>query len=183
MSSPLVFCLPSGLFLRFLLQFHLKNFNLLRHFIEQRLLLLLCFFAIDFINLLFDFVKVSLLKSRSSLDLWFYVVSTKLKFLNLLLSLLFLILADSQQVESYLWLSVLLDPCLNLISSFLQPVIGVAFSKRDRTWLKAVKLVKLVFVRNVPNEMENIVVLPLLPWIFFDSEWVLSRKRIVHLSY
>ena len=67
-SSPLVFCLPSGLFLRFLLQFHLKIFNLMRHFIEQRLLLLLCFFAIDFINLLSDFVKVSLLKSRSSID-------------------------------------------------------------------------------------------------------------------
>lgn len=104
---------------------------------------------------------MALFKCGASIDLGFQVISTNFKLLDLLLSLLLLVFADSQKIKSNLRLSVFLDPSLNLVSSLLQPVFLSALAKGNRSGLEAIKFIKLALIRDIPDEVENIIVFPL----------------------
>ena len=105
------------------------------------------------------------------------------KFDLVMLKLFDFISSDCKQVESNFSRSVLLNPHLNLLSCFWEPVFLIAFSKTDWTRLKSIQFVELSFKGHKADEMEDIVIFSGILWfLLFHEERILSSKTVVGYS-
>lgn len=92
------------------------------------------------------------------------------------------VLDDGEQIESNLRCSVFLNSFLNLGSSILDPVLIGACSVADGTLLKTIKLVKHVFMRNVADEVEDIIRASTRDATILNGEGVLSSEGVMDFS-